>query len=219
MSDDEMRAQETDDELVELELGYAECDWDTVPEESLAAHDRVIELSYDALEALDVDALDDLGKWAAAQALADFEDDERFHDLALRIVRSDQTHPAVDYVEICLELWSDYVLLEQWDDAVFLLPDVERLVSDDETIRDRFGAMVNIARGRVDDGMAVFQKLTDEHSGDADALMQFAHDLAFCNELEKSKELLDLADEVAAFDGDQVLIAAIAEMRDMLFED
>ena len=219
MSDDDRQATETDEEMAELELGYAECDWSAVPEASLAEHDRVIGLTYDELEALDVDSLDDLAKWAAAQAFADFEDDDRFHDLSLRIVRSDKAHPAVDYAEICLELWSDYVLLEQWDDAVFLLPDVERLVSDDATIRERFGAMINIARGRAEDGMAVFQKLVDEHQSDAEALLQFAHDLAFCDVMDTAQTVLDKADEVAAFDNDQELIAAIAEMRDVLFGD
>ena len=219
MSDDDRQATETDEEMAEVELGYAECDWEQVPEASLLEHDRVIELSDDELEALDIDSLDDLSKWAAAQAFADFEDDDRFHDIALRIVRSETPHPAIDYAEIALELWSDYVLLEQWDDAVFLLPDVERLVSDDETIRERFGAMINIARGRKEDGMAVFQKLIDEHAGDAEALLQFAHDLAFCDVVDVAGQLLDKADEVAAFDGDQELIASIADMRVALFED
>lgn len=219
MNDDERRAVETDEEMAERELGYAECDWDAVPAESITEHDRVIQLPYADLEKVVIESLDDLGKWAAAQAFADFEDDDRFHDIALRIVRSDEGHPAVDYAEICLELWNDYLLLEQWDDAVFLLEDVERLVTDDPTIRARFGAMINIGRGRIEDGMLVFQEMIESHASDGEALMQFAHDLAFCHQLETALGLLDKADEVAAFDNDQALIAAIAEMRDYLFGD
>lgn len=217
MSNDEREAIETDEELAEGELGYAECDWSEVSAESIAEHDRVIQLPYADLEQVAIESLDDLGKWAAAQGFADFEDDDRFHDIALRIVRSDTPHPAIDYAEICLELWNDYVLLEQWDDAVFLLEDVERLITDDPTIRARFGAMINIGRGRVEDGMLVFQDLIDAHASDGEALLQFGHDLAFCNQMETAAGLLDKADEVAAFDGDQELIAAIAEMRDYLF--
>ncbi len=216
---DELRAIEMDEELAEAELGYAECDWAQVDPESIATHDRVIEMNLDDLEKLDVDGLDDLAKWAAAQAFADFEDDDRFHDVALRIVRSETPHPAVDYTGICLELWNDYALLEQWDDAVFLLPDVERLVPDDPTIRARFGAVVSIGRGRTEEGMEVFQKLIDDNSSDAEALLQFAHDLAFADVMEFATKVLDKADEVAAFDNDQEMIAAVADMRDYLFSE
>lgn len=216
---DETRAVEMDDELAEAELGYAECDWSEVDPDSMAAHDRVIEMSHAQLGELDIDGLDDLAKWAAAQAFADFEDDDRFHDVALRIVRSDTPHIAVDYAGICLELWNDYALLEQWDDAVFLLPDVERLVPDDESIRARFGAVISIGRGRTEEGMEVFQQLIDDNSGDAEALLQFAHDLAFADAMEFATKVLDKADEVAAFDNDQEMIAAVADMREYLFAE
>jgi tetratricopeptide (TPR) repeat protein len=213
---DDLRAIETDEELAEAELGYAECDWSQVDPESIAEHDRVIEMSPEDLEKLNIDGLDDLAKWAAAQAFADFEDDDRFHDVALRIVRSEAAHPAVDYTGICLELWNDYALLEQWDDAVFLLPDVERLVPDDESIRARFGAVISIGRGRTEEGMEVFQTLIDANAGDAEALLQFAHDLAFADVMDFAIEVLDKADEVAAFDNDQEMIAAVTEMREYI---
>jgi tetratricopeptide (TPR) repeat protein len=215
-NDDAMEPTEADDEMIDDELGYAECDWSTLPESSVDTHDEVIGLDYDALEELDVEALDDLGKWAAAQAFDDFGDAERFQDIALRIARSSNAHPAIDYAEIALELMNDYFLEERWDDAVFLLPDVERLVPEDPTIRARIGAQISLARGRVEEGMAVFQELIDEHEDDGAYLALLAQGLFEVGHDDEGEALLEKAEEVAELTSDEYALELIADFRAML---
>lgn len=201
-----------DDELYDA-LGYAEYDWDTLPEASVRRHDQVLDMEYEELLALDLDSLDDLGKWAAAQAFWDHGDEDRFHDLALRVVRSKKPHPALDYAEICLELAGDYFLDEKWDEAVFLLPDVERLVPEDATIRARFGALISIGRGRKDEGLAVFQELAESNEGDAETLLLLAQDLYGIGMDDAGDDLLAKAEEVASLANDQELLEVIADFR------
>lgn len=210
---DDIGAVDASDEEIDDELGYAECDWSKLPRRSVAMHDRVLDMDFEELDALDVDSLDDLGRWAAAQAFYDFGDEDRFHDLALRIVRSEQAHPAIDYVEICLELASDYMLEGAWDEAVFLLPDIERLITDDDTIRARFGALINIGRGRREDGLAVFQDLADANEEDAEMLFLLAQDLFGAGEDEAGDALLAKAEEVASLAGDRELLDEIEALK------
>lgn len=218
--DEEFDSAEVDDDELYEELGYAECDWDALPEASVRRHDQILDMEYDELVALEFDEVDDLGKWAAAQAFWDHGDEDRFHDLALRIVRSTRPHPALDYAEICLELASDYFLDEKWDEAVFLLPDVERLVPEDPTIRARFGALINIGRGRDDEGLAVFQELAEANENDAGTLLLLAQDLYGAGIDTAGEELLAKAEEVASLANDQELLEVIADFRaDLEAED
>ncbi|MCB9507307.1 MAG: hypothetical protein H6698_07240 [Myxococcales bacterium] len=211
--DDDKRATEASDEEVAEELGYSDCDWSRLPRGSAERHDAIMEMELDALEALDLASLDDLGKWAAAQCFDDFGQTDRFHELSLALVRTKKKHPALDYSEICLELFNDYLLDEQWDDAVFLLPDIERLLDDDETARARYGALVNVLRGRTDDGLAVFQELAEEYEDDALALLTLADDLLRCERVTEALSLLDKAEEIASIENDRELLDEIAESR------
>lgn len=213
MRDDDINPVEVDDDEADDELGYAECDWSRLPAKSIDAHDRIIGLDYEQLEELDIDALDDLGKWAAAQGFWDFGDEDRFHDIALRIVRSKNRHAAINYVEVCMELVSDYLLEARWDELVFLLPDVERLVTDDDTIRARLGAMVSVGRGRVDEGMAVFQELAEAHESDGDVLLLLAHDLFSVDQDEAAFSMLDAAEDAASIADDRDILDEIAALR------
>lgn len=210
---------EVDDDEMDDELGYAECDWSKLPQESVALHDRVLSMDYEALEALDIDALDDLVKWAAAQAFADFDDDDRFHDISLRIVRSTTPHPAIDTIEICMELVNDFMLFEMWDDLVFLLPDVERLMPDDETIRARLGAMISVGRGRTEEGMSVFQELADRHAAEPEVLLLLANDLLAIGQDKPGLEMLDAAQEVAELNDDVDVLQDILLFREALEAD
>lgn len=206
-------AVDVPDDEMDGELGYDDCDWSKLDPESVATHDRILDMLYEELEAVEFDDLDDLGRWAAAQAFWDHGDEDRFHDLALRVVRSDRQHPAIDYVEICLELANDYMLEQAWDEAVFLLPDVERLVPEDETIRARFGALINIGRGRIDEGMAVFQELAEGNESDPEVLLLLAQDLYGAGVDDAGDEILAKAEEVASMANDQEILTLIAELR------
>ncbi len=219
MKDESTEAVEVDDDEMDAELGYAECDWSTLPAESVESHDRILGMEFEALEALDLGSLDDLSLWAAAQAFWDFGDEDRFHDLALRIVRTKKPHPAIDAIEICMELVNDYMVEGAWDDVVFLLPDVERLVPDDETLRARLGAMVSIGRGRIEEGMTVFQELSEAHTRHPDVLFLLAHDLLAVGREEAGMELLDTAQEVAELENDDEVLDEIAEFRESLWAE
>lgn len=203
---------------VAAELGYAELDWATLDQANVSRHDEIIEMDLEALDDLDLDALDDLSRWAAAQAYADYDIDERFQAICLMIVRSEKQHAAIEYGEICLELANDYMLDAAWDDAVFLLPDLERHVPDDPTIRARFGAMINLLRGNIDDGLAVFQELVDEFADDAETLVTIAEDLLGCEQPAAARSVLDKAEELARSDNDAELITAIEEAREFADE-
>ena len=96
---------------------------------------------------------------------------------------------------------------------MFLLPDIERLLDDDETARARYGALVNVLRGRTDDGLAVFQELAEEYEDDALALLTLADDLLRCERVTEALSLLDKAEEIASIENDRELLDEIAESR------
>lgn len=210
--------EDVSDEEAAEELGYADVDWSKLPIRSVERHDEILEMELDALEALAIDELDDLGKWAAAQGFADFEMYDRFQDICVRIVRSEKPHKAIEYADIAMELFHDYLLEESWDDAVFLLPDLERLLPDDPMARARLGALINVLRGRVDDGLAVFQELAEEYQDDALCLLVLAEDLIGCQRFVEATSLLEKAEEVAEIEGDEETLEGVAAARAYLAE-
>lgn len=216
MEEDSTETVDVPDDEMDEELGYADCDWSRLDAASVAQHDRLLDVSYEELDAVDFDQVDDLARWAGAQAFWDYGDEDRFHDLALRIVRSKDQHPAIDYTEICLELANDYMLDGAWDEAVFLLPDVERLIPEDPTIRARFGALISIGRDRRDEGMAVFQELAEQNEDDGAVLFLLAQDLYGAGEDEAADSLLAKAEEVASLANDREVLEDIADLREDL---
>lgn len=211
---DEMQSEEVDGygHMAE-ELGYRECDWERLDEAEIDRHDDVLDWSPEQLRELDLDAESDLILWAAAQAWADLDDDAAFHDIALRIVRSDNQHPAVDYAEICVELINDEILEGDWDVAVKLLDDLQRLVPDDASVRARYEATITIMRGERDKGLAMMQEILDNAGDDAGLVLAVGEDLIACEELDRAKEVLEGAEELARTENDAELIEDIADAR------
>ena len=73
-----MHDHEHDEEMTEEvagEVGYTEFDWDRLDAKQVAMHDQIMEGDHD-IDTLDPSKLDDLARWALAQAYADADDME-----------------------------------------------------------------------------------------------------------------------------------------------
>lgn len=195
------------------ELGYRECDWDRLNEAEIDRHDDVLDWSPDQLRALDLDKESDLVLWAAAQAWADLDDDAAFQNIAMRIVKSENQHPAIDYAEICVELVNDEILEGNWEAAITLLDDLQRLVPEDLSVRARYEATICIMRGEREQGLTKMQELLDNANGDAGLVLAVGEDLIACEELGRAREVLDGAEELARTENDTELLEDIADAR------
>jgi fructose-specific component phosphotransferase system IIB-like protein len=195
------------------ELGYRECDWSRLSEDEIDRHDEVLDFEPDELRALDLEKESDLVKWAAAQAWADLDDDAAFHETALSIIRSGNNHVAVDYAEICVELLNDAIIEGDWDQASVLLDDIERLVPDDISVRARYEATIMVMRGNRDEGLAMMQDIIDNAGDDAGLVLAVGEDLIACEELERAKEVLAGAEELARAENDHELLEDIADAK------
>ncbi len=216
-----MSGYDSDDlttEELALELGYRDFDWDQLDEGEVERHDEIIDMSPDELEQLDPAKLNDLHRWAAAQAWAEHENMERFTELATMLVEGDHKHPALDYGEIGLELVSDLMLEEEFTEARALLKRVSALVDDDAHLVHRYEASLDILEGDRDTGLAKIQAIIDQNETDPVVLLALAEDLLSVGEFEQSGQLLDQAEDLARMDNDKSLLEDIAEARAFLEE-
>lgn len=208
----------TDYEHMAEELGYKMCDWSKLDDQEIDRHDAVLDWSPDELRALKLDEESDLVKWAAAQAWADLDDDGAFQELALAIVRSREPHPAVDYAEIAVELINDTVLEGEWERAAELLDDLERLVPEDKTVRQRYEATIAILQGDNEKGLAAMQELLDSAGDDGGLVLAVAEDLIACDMIDEARPVLDKAEELARAENDAGLLADVQSARGFLAE-
>jgi hypothetical protein len=195
------------------ELGYRECDWSRLSEDEINRHDEVLDFEPEQLRELDLESESDLIKWAAAQAWADLDDDAAFLETALMLVRSGNNHAAIDYAEICVELLNDAIIEGDWDHAAELLDDIERLVPDDISVRARYEATIKVMRGEREEGLAMMQEILDNAGDDAGLVLAVGEDLIACEELERAKEVLDGAEELARAENDHELLEDIADAK------
>lgn len=194
-------------------LGYTDYDWDTLDDDEVALHDAILDMSLEELDSLDVEALTDLQRWAAAQSLSDHDEEARFLELALRLVHNPEGHPALDYGEIGVEILNDYLLVEQWDDARELLKAVTPLVTDDPHFSARFGAIIAMLSGAVEDGLEAFQHLIDNAGEDAMLLLAIAEDLISVEAFDAARGVLEEAELLGKRDKDGDVVNGVAEAR------
>jgi predicted Zn-dependent protease len=197
-------------------LGYTDHDWDTLDEADVEQHDAILSMSLDELDSLDVETMTDLQRWAAAQALSDHDEEARFLELALRLVHKPEHHPALDYGEIGVEILNDYLLVEQFDDARALLKVVTPLVTDDPHFATRFGAIIDIVSGNVDDGLETFQHIIDNAGDDAMLLLAVAEDLISVEAFDAARALLSEVEILGNRDKDSDVLAGVTEARAFL---
>ena len=194
-------------------LGYTDFDWDELDDDEVDLHDAILGMSLEELDSLDVESLTDLQRWAAAQTLSDHDEEARFLELALRLVHSPGGHPALDYGEIGVEILNDYLLVEQYDEARALLDAVTPLVTDDPHFSARFGAIIDVLSGNVDDGMETFQHLLDNAGDDGMLLLAIAEDLISVEAFDAAEGVLNEAELLGNRDKDADVVAGVADAR------
>lgn len=218
MSQHETEEDDLFTDEVTNELGYAEYDWDKLPEEEIELHDRVIDMDQAELEALDLSKVSDLIKWAAAQSWAELDESDRFQAISAELIDSTNRHPALDYGEIGIELLNDFLVEERFEDARTLLVKVAAMVPDDPHVKPRFTAIIDVLSGNVEDGMAAFQNMIDNAGDDAMLVLVIAEDLIAVDKLEEAAQVLDKAEELARFTQDDEVLAAVEDARAFLVE-
>lgn len=203
-------------EDLDEEFGYRNVDWDALPEKEQTEHDAIRESSLADLDQLDVRSLNDLSKWAAAQAYADFEEDEKFLKIVRLLINSEDRHPAIDYEEISIELLSDLILEGRPDEAEELLDRVVELCDPDLEIGARYSAMIKIRKGDVDGGMATVQQLIDANQDHTLLLLAVAEDLIGVEAFEPATSVLDRVQFLAEEEGDDEVLAAVEDAREFI---
>ncbi|MFT4704379.1 MAG: hypothetical protein ACI81R_002082 [Bradymonadia bacterium] len=200
------------------QLGYRECDVETLDDADIDLHDEVLDYSVEELAKLDETNLSDLVKWAAAQAWADFDDDDKFRRLTLEVVRSATHHAAIDYAELCYELVNDAILEAEWDFAESLLPELGKLAPDDPTVVDRMSAVMLVLKGERDEGLARMQTILESAGDEAGLVLCIGEDLLACGEIDRAKEVIDAAEELARAENDTDILVDIATAREFVLE-
>jgi len=99
-SSDEVPFKDDYPGYVDDTTGYAWDAWDTVTARAMRRHDDLLASSVEELEALDLEALDDLQRLAASRAWRAHDYEEESLDALGRIARSDMEHPAIRYDEV-----------------------------------------------------------------------------------------------------------------------
>lgn len=219
MTNENQYDAETDGFEDAFEPGYADFDWDTLDAKERELHDSILEMSREELLALDTSKLNDLALWAAAQAFADIDEDDslfpHFEKICFRIIESRESHPAIDYGGIGLELLNTFMAFERFADARTLLQKVVRHIPADSFIEERYSALISILEGDEDNGFTKIQQLIDkaEEMGDGYLLYAIAEDLITITALEDAEAVLEKVEEIAGNEKDDELAALVEDAR------
>lgn len=197
------------------ELGYTEYDWDQLSEEEADLHNEVISMEEDEVLALDLNALTDLQKWAAAQVLLDADNDTGV-DIVQGLIFGERKHPAVDYLEIAVEFCYDNVLEDNLENARKILGVIHELAEPDDSIPLEFEAMILFAEGEEAKSMAKYQEVIDDYGDDPEVLLNVASHFGMFGMMERANELVDQAESLAMRENDddaKELVELIKEFR------
>lgn len=210
------------------ELGYTEYDWANLSEAESDRHNEIIEMSEENVLQVDLDGLNDLHKWAAAQVLFD-ADNDRGEDLARALIFGDRKHPAIDYLELAVEFCFDHVLEDKLETAREILAVIHELAEPDDSTPLEFEALILFAESQKLDGdeakakeataMAKYQDIIEDFGDDPETLLNLASHFGMFGMMARANELIDQAETLAHAENDQELIEVIAEFRVHLNEE
>lgn len=215
------------DDLSE-ELGYTEYDWANLSEEESDRHNEIIEMSEEEVIQLDLDGLNDLHKWAAAQVLFD-ADNDRGEDLARALIFGERKHPAINYLELAVEFCFDHVLEDKLETAREILAVIHELADADDSTPLEFEALILFAESQKLEGpdgkakesaaMAKYQDIIEDFGDDPETLLNLASHFGMFGMMERANELIDQAETLARAENDQELVEVIEEFRVHLNEE
>jgi tetratricopeptide (TPR) repeat protein len=212
------------EDFVDEELGYAEIDWDAIPEQEVDEHRRLRGLHAEALDGVDLNALSDFQRWAVARAYLSLGDETAFETVATPLLASKATSPALDYVDIALSIMSRKARRGDFDAAFGLLDQLRAVSSGDENLVRRFRGILKIQQGESAEGLELLAQLAESHPDDPDFLLSLGEDLCGIGLWEEAVEYLEIAEDLARERGDQDLLASIENavqfaQRQIGFED
>jgi tetratricopeptide (TPR) repeat protein len=196
-------------DFVDEELGYAEIDWDTLPEKEVDFHDRIRRMPQGELEKLVLDELSDFCRWAAARAYLRLGLEEPFEQTALPLIASQKRSPALDYVDILLALMGRYARRGAFNDAFDMLDLLDELAPEDDLLKERFRGILTIQHGATEEGLEQLAQLAERRPDDAYFLLSLGEDLCGLGLWEDALEYLEISEEIARSHNDQELLSSI----------
>ena len=195
------------------DLGYTEFDWDKLPQQDVAEHDRIIELTAADARSLNRDSLTDLQLWAVAQVLADDEDVDGYQAIVHQLVFNGREHPAIDYASIAGDLLMSAILGEVSINARDVLARLHDLCDPDDATPQVSEGLVLYAEGNIEQAMAAYQAVLDDFEDDLFVYLQVADHFALLGRFADAREVLDKADEIARTEKDDEMIVWINAAR------
>jgi len=226
-SSDLLLDDDLEDEFVDFideELGYAEIDWDTLPQDEVDEHERLLEMSQEELDGVDLSELGDFARWGVARAYLAHGDEIAFETTALPLLSSKDHYPALDYVDITLALMSRKAKREDFDSAFGLLERLSDISGGDEALVKRFRGILTIQKGNAEEGLELLAQLAETQPDDPSFLLSLGEDLCGIGLWEEAVEYLEIAEELARQNSDQDLLSSIENavqfaQRQMGFDD
>ncbi len=164
-------------DYIDVQLGYADVDWDSLPEKEVDEHESIRRMSRDDLDGLKTGKFNDFQRWAVARAYLGLGDDMAFQDAALPLLKSKKKHPALDYVDIALAIMNQMARRDDFNSAFGLLKKLPKLEPDDDKLPQRFEAILKIQQGKKAEGLELFAQLAETVPDDADFLLSIGEDL------------------------------------------
>jgi tetratricopeptide (TPR) repeat protein len=196
-------------EFIDEEMGYADIDWDSLPQKQVDEHDRVRHLPKDELANLNLDKANDLIRWAAARAYLEHGDESRFERLAEALLASKKRSKALDYVDIALALMGRQARRNDFDAAFATLDRLSAVAGHEQGLAERFRGILTIQRGDRSAGLERLAELAETRPDDPDFLLSLGEDLCGIGMWEPALEYLEIAEELARAKSDTDLLASI----------
>ena len=196
-------------DFIDDELGYAEIDWDTLPEREVDRHNKIRAMNLEEVKAVKLGRISDFCRWAVSRTLLDLGDETSFFTTAVPLITSKKRSPALDYVDILLALMSRCAAREEFDQAFELLERLPDLSTNEAHLETRFRGILTIQRGDHADGLEILAQLAEKHADEPSFLLSIGEDLCGLDFPEEALEYLEIAKELTREHSDQELLASI----------
>lgn len=191
-------------EYAEHEYGYAYDAWDLLSLGETDRHDRLIAAPLEELDALEVDALDDLQRLAVARGYRRHGEHESFVRVCRRILQSDSRHPAVVYPEVAVLAARDMMTLDRPQALAWLeeFDEYTEELMEARILRAVVHAKLHDSRDRLED-------IAAEHADESEWYYEVAEECWRQQMPEMALEWLATARDMARTFGDRAILIDI----------
>ena len=198
-------------DYLEDTLGYRFDARDVLTLGELHRHDDLLHADPTTLEELDLEALDDLQRWAVGRNARRRGDTEAFVEAARLVLGGATDHAAIAYAEVYEATVGVLIDAGRFDEAAALL---QRFREEHPDAQQVDGLEVRLAYRRDPlEGRATAEALATAHPDDGELRYELAEDLLAMGMVEEAARWLDEAEAVAVRTADRPLQGDVTLLR------